>query len=71
MAKGKCRNVTNRNQGNMAASDSNSPFTASPGYRNTPEKQDLDLKSLVMMLLQDHMKDINRLKKFRRKWIKS
>ena len=60
MAKGKCRNVTNRNQGNMAASEPNSPLTASPGYPNTPEKQDLVLKSLVMMLLQEHMKGINK-----------
>ena len=44
----------------MAASEPNSPLTACPGYPNTPEKQDLDFKSLVMMLLQDHMKDINK-----------
>ena len=44
----------------MAASEPNSPLTACPGYAITPEKQDLDLKSLVMMLLQDHMKDINK-----------
>ena len=60
MAKGKLRNITNRNQGNMAASEHNSPTTARLGYPNTPEKQELDLKSLVMMLLQDHMKDINK-----------
>ena len=60
MAKGKRRNVTNRNQGIMAASEPNSPLTVSPGYPNTPEKQDLDLKSLVMMLVQEHMKDIHK-----------
>ena len=59
MAKGKHRNVTNRNQGIIAASEPNSPTTASPGYPNTPEKQELDLKSLVRMLLEEHMKDIN------------
>ena len=37
MAKGKRRSITNRNQGNMAAT------TASPGHPNTP---DLDLKSV-------------------------
>ena len=42
----------------MAASEPNSPTLASPGYPNTPEKQDLDLKSLVMMLVQEHMKNI-------------
>ena len=59
MAKDKCRNATNRNLGNMAASEPNSPTSASPGYTNTPEKQDLDLKSLFMMLLEEHKKDIN------------
>ena len=58
MAKGKCRNVTNRNQGNMAISEPNSPLTACPGYPITQVKQDSDLKSLVMMLVQEHMKDI-------------
>ena len=58
MAKGKRRNITKRNQGNMAASEPNSPLTACPGYPITPEKQDLDLKSLVMMLVQEHKKDI-------------
>ena len=58
MAKGKSRNATNRNLGNMATSEPNSPTSASPGYTNTPEKQDLDLKSLVMMLVQEDMKDI-------------
>ena len=60
MAKGKHRNVANRNQGIMAASEPSSPTIASPGYRNTPEKQELDLKALVRMLLEEHMKDINK-----------
>ena len=58
MAKGKRRNVTNRNQGNMATSEPNSPLPACPGYPITPVKQDWDLKSLVMMLVQEHIKDI-------------
>ena len=57
MAKGKGRNITNRSQGIMAASEPNSPILASPGYPNTPEKQDLDLKSLVMMLLEEHWRN--------------
>ena len=44
MAKGKGRNAKNRNLGNMAASEPNSPTTASLGYPNTAEKQALDLK---------------------------
>ena len=58
MAKGRRRNITNRNQGNMATSEPNSPLPACPGYPITPVKQDLDLKSLVMMLVEEHMKDI-------------
>ena len=36
----------------------NSPTTASPGYPNTPGKQDLDLKSQVMMLMEGFMEGI-------------
>ena len=60
MAKSKGGNLTNRNQGIMAEYESNSPTIASPGYPNTPEKQELDLKALVRMLLEEHMKDINK-----------
>ena len=72
MAKGELRNVANRNQGIMAASEPNSPTIASPGWPNTPEKQELDLKALVRMLLEEHMKDINKsLKEIQEKMIKS
>jgi hypothetical protein len=59
MAGGKCKNISNRNQGYLASSDPNSLNIASPGYTITPEKQDLDLKSLLMMIIQDFKKDIN------------
>ena len=55
IAKGKGRNIASSNQGNMAPSKPNSPTTASPGYPNTPGKQDLDLKSQVMMLMEGLM----------------
>jgi hypothetical protein len=45
MAKGKHKNLTNKNQGYMASSEPSSPTTVSPGYPNILEKQDLDLKS--------------------------
>ena len=35
----------------MAPSEPSSPIIASPGYPNTPEEQDLDLKSHDMMLI--------------------
>jgi gas vesicle protein len=59
MAKGKHKNLTNRNQGYLASSEPSSPTTASPQYFNTLEKQDVDLKSHLMMLIEDFKKDIN------------
>jgi hypothetical protein len=50
MAKGKCKDLTNRNQDHSESPEPSTPTTASPGYPNTPEKQDLDLKSYLMML---------------------
>jgi hypothetical protein len=32
---------------------------AYPGYPNTPGKQDLSLKSYLMMMIEDFKKDIN------------
>ena len=59
MAGGKYKNISNRNQGYLASSETNSPTIASPGYTITPEKQDSDLKSLLMMMIEDFKKDIN------------
>ena len=35
------------------------PTTVSPGYPNTPKKQGMDLKSYLMMLVEDFKKGIN------------
>ena len=59
MVKGKHKNITNRNQDYLASSEPITPSTVSPGYRNTQEKQDFDLKSYLMMLSEDFQKDIN------------
>jgi hypothetical protein len=59
MAKDKHKNLTNRNQDDLASSEPSTPSTASPGYTNTLEKQDSDLKSYIMMLIEDFKKDIN------------
>jgi hypothetical protein len=59
MVKGKRKNLTNRNQDHSASSEPSIPTTASPRYPNTPEKQDSDLKSYLMMLVEDFKKDIN------------
>ena len=59
MARGKGKNISNKNQGYLASSEPSSPTTASPGYPNTPEKQDSDLKSHLMMMIENFKKDIN------------
>jgi chromosome segregation ATPase len=56
MVRSKCKNRSNRNQGYLASSEPNSPTIASP---NTLEKQDSDLKSLLMMMIEDIKKDIS------------
>ena len=58
MAKGKCKNVTNRNQGDMALLEPSCPITAKAGYANTQEKQYLDLKP--KLLTEDFKKDISK-----------
>jgi hypothetical protein len=57
MVRGKCKNINHRNQGYLASSEPSSPTLASPRYPITPEKQDSDLNSLLM--IEDSKKDIN------------
>jgi len=59
MSRGKCRKPSNRSQGYLATSEPSSPTTESPGYLNTPEKQDSDLKSQLMIMIEDFKKDKN------------
>jgi SMC interacting uncharacterized protein involved in chromosome segregation len=58
MAKGKHKNLINTDK-DQASSEPSTPTTVCPGYPNTPEKQDLDLKSYLMMLVEDFEKAIN------------
>ena len=55
----KLKNRSHRNQGYLASSESNSPTIASPEYTITPEKQHMDPKSLLMMMMEDYKKDLN------------
>jgi hypothetical protein len=72
MAKGKCKNLTNRNQDHSPSSEPSTPNSASPGHPNTPEKLDQDLKAYLMMMVEDIRKDFNNsLKKYRRTLLKS
>ena len=66
MARGKHKKRSKRNQVYLASSELNSPTIVSPGYTITPEKQDTDLKSLLMMMMEDYKKEIAPLKKYRR-----
>ena len=59
MAKGKFKNLTNRNQEHWASSEPSMPTTASAGYPNTHEKQDLVLKLYLMMVVEDFKKVLN------------
>jgi hypothetical protein len=59
MAKGKCSNLTNSKQDHSASSETSTPTTVSPGYSNTPEKQDSNLKLYLRMLVEDFKKGIN------------
>ena len=59
MAKGKLKNLTNRNQEYIAPAEPCSPTTASPGFPNKPEKQDTDLKSYLMMVIEDYKNNIH------------
>ena len=63
MAKGKRKNLTNRNQDHSPSSEPSTPTSDSPGHPNTPKKLDPDLKAYLMMMVEDIKKDfINSLK---------
>ena len=59
MERGKCKDISNRNQFDLATSEPSSPTTASPGYPNTPINQDSDLNFHFMKMTEDFKKDIN------------
>ena len=59
MAEGEYKNISNRSQCCLVPLEPNSPTTASPGYPNTPEKQDSDLKSYLMKMIEVIKEDIN------------
>ena len=59
MAKGKCKNLTNRNQDHSPSPEPSTPTSPSPGHPNTPKKLDLDLKAYFMVMVEDIKKDFN------------
>ena len=59
MVKGKCKNLTNRNQDYSPSSERSTPTPPSPGHPNTTKKLDLYLKAYLMMMVEDIKKDFN------------
>jgi hypothetical protein len=57
MAKGKCKNLTNRNQDHSPSSERSTPNPPSPGHPNTPEKIDPNLKAYLRMMVKNIKKD--------------
>jgi hypothetical protein len=53
MVGAKHKNIINRNLYHLPKSEPNSPTTDSPGHPNIPEKQDSDLKSRLMKIIQE------------------
>ena len=72
MAKGKHNYLINRNQEYSPSSECSTPTSPSPGYHNTPENLDPDLKAYLIMMVEGIMKDFNNsLKEKRRTMLKS
>ena len=65
------KNPTNRNQDHSPSSEPSTATSASPGYPNTPENLDPDLKAYLMMMVEDIKKDVNNsLKEIQEKTVK-
>jgi transcription initiation factor TFIID subunit TAF12 len=56
---GKHKSLTNMDQDRSASSEAGTTTKESVGYPNTPEKQDLDLKSYLTVVVDDFKKGIN------------
>jgi hypothetical protein len=65
MIRSKNKNISNRKQCYMAMLEPSFSKTASPKYPNTPEKQDSDQNSHLVMMIENFMKDITPIKKHR------
>ena len=59
MARGKLKIISDRLQYNLAPPEPSSLTPASPRYPNMPEKQDNDLKSHLMKMIEAFKEDIN------------
>ena len=63
MAKGKRKNLTNRNQDHSPSSERSTFTPPSPGHSNRTKKLDPNLKAYLMMMVEDIKKDFYNLLK--------
>jgi hypothetical protein len=59
MIRGKHKNISNRNQCNLALSEPSAPTRASPRYPNTLKIHDADLKSHFKKIIETFNEDMN------------
>ena len=59
MAKGRHKNLTNRNQDHSPSPELSTSTSVSPRHPNTPENLDPDLKAYLMMMVEDIKKVFN------------
>jgi gas vesicle protein len=59
MARGKCKNLTNRSQDHSPSSECSTPTSPSPGHPQHTLKATPRLKAYLMMMVEDIKKDIN------------
>ena len=59
MEEGKQKKISNRSQCNLAPSEATSTTTESPGYINTPEEHDSDLKPHFMNIVHTFKEGID------------
>lgn len=58
MARGKQNNPSNRKQDYLTPSEPSSPSKGNTGSHKTHEMQDVDIKSHLMILMEDFKKDM-------------
>jgi len=58
MKRVKHRNLRNKNQYYVASAEPSFPTKENTGYLNTPEKQDLDLKSQSLIMMEDFERNL-------------
>ena len=59
MVKGRCKNLTNKNQDHSPSLEPSTPTSGNPGHPNTPENLDPDLKAYLTMMVEDIKKVFN------------